>query len=194
MQKFEVHEVDTKKERKSRLIKRLLVGSAVAVLVGGAAASWWYFTPPAMPTDLASAKQVLESPRFKRLSKAEKQPYFDVIREQFGSLDPEQRRELMRTDGMRDMWRGEMENRLRAFALADEAARQKMIEEGMAMMRGMDNRPREPRPEGERPPRDPSAMRDRMSDRLANGNPQNQAIMSEIMKRIREQRDREQPR
>ncbi len=196
MTKFEVAEVDVKKERKTRTLRQLAVASVLAVLIGGAAGAAWYFTPPELPTTPEQAKAVLESPRFARLSKEQKQPYLDTIRESFGSLDDAQRRELMRTDEMRNAFQNEMENRLRAFALADEAERQKMFEEGMRMMRGtpgMGGPPGGPRPEGDRP-RDESAMRDRMSDRLANGNPQTQAFMSEVFRRIREQREREQNR
>lgn len=55
----------------------------------------WYLTPPPLPETLEAAEALVESPRFQRLSARDKQPYYDVIREQFGSLDPAERARLV---------------------------------------------------------------------------------------------------
>ena len=88
----------------------------------------------------------------------------------------------MARDAMRAMW---ME-RMNAFGAAT-------YEERLAMMEQMPERPR--RPEGQRGEaergegRDSGGMRDRMSDRMANGNAQNMATMGEFIRSRRAQRE-----
>ncbi len=95
---IKVQEVDENAERRRRLLKRggLLAAGLVVVAVAGGAA--WYFTPPAIPDSIDEARALVNSPRFERLSKDAKQPYYDVIREQYGSLDRDERRQLREAD------------------------------------------------------------------------------------------------
>lgn len=181
-----VHEVDVAAERRSKSIKvaALTAVSVVVLTAGGALA--WYFTPPALPTTLEEAIAVANSPRYKRLSKDQKEPYLDVIRERFGSLDREERRKMlgddeaarnMARDAMRGMWMG----RMKAFGAAT-------FEERREMLAQMPQRPERPqRPPGEG--RDPGQMRNRVSDRMANGNAQNMANMGEFIRQRQKQRE-----
>ena len=85
----------------------------------------------------------------------------------------------MARDAMRAMW---ME-RMNAFGAAS-------YEERMAMMEQLPQRPQRPRGEGDNGEgRDNSGMRNRMSDRMANGNAQSMATMGEFIRARRAQND-----
>lgn len=198
--KMNVQEVDVKAERRKR---RLKIGAislgAVVVLVGGSGMAW-YFTPPALPGTIEEARAVVESPRYERLSKAQKQPYLDVIREQFGSLDRDARRAMMdENEQMRDALRAsrdaEREAFTKAYVLATPQEREEMVPERDA---GRGDRPRGAPPEGgpeggdrggdgggER--RGPS--NERVNDRATNGSAQNSQLRSEMRSERRKQRE-----
>ena len=92
---FTVTERDLPAERRQRL-RRVAApaAAALAVLLTGLAGAW-YLTPPPLPTTFEEAQRVVDSPRFQRLSRERRQPYLDVIREQFGSLDPAERQAIL---------------------------------------------------------------------------------------------------
>ncbi|MEM7578051.1 MAG: hypothetical protein AAF328_11335 [Planctomycetota bacterium] len=196
--RMQVAEVDESGQRKRRrLWIGILATGSVAVLAGGAVLAW-YLTPPAMPTTAEEAVAVAKSSRFARLSAEQKRPYFDVFREQFG-LNPELR-QVWRSDpelrdASRDMRRAMMNQQMNAFMLADFEEQQAMIAESpFGRPRGGDGGGGE----GGRPDRggegrpDAAAMRDRMSDRISNGNPQTAAAMGEMMRARRAQREQNQ--
>ncbi|CAN0462158.1 unnamed protein product, partial [Ectocarpus fasciculatus] len=82
--KMRVEAVDVEgQRRRKRIVTSLLLAVSIVVLAGGGYFAW-LLTPPAMPTTAEEVEMVLKSPRFQRLSKEEKQPYYDVVREQFG--------------------------------------------------------------------------------------------------------------
>ena len=177
--KIQVQEVDVARER-SR--KRVLVGSlvtlAIAVLAGGAFLSW-HLTPPAMPETPEEAALVMKSARFARLSKDQKQPYYDRIREQWG-MDRDLRRAWRSDealhDAARDMFRQMMGERLDKFMLADAQEREAMAEQGMGWGR--------PRGEGGGGwgGGDSAERRNRLSNRMANGSAQRSAAMGEVIR------------
>ena len=184
---FEVTQVDEFAERKTRRWKVAgLAVASLAILVAGIATAW-YLTPPPMPTTLEQSQALAQSIRFHRLSDEQKQPYLDRIREQFGSLDRDARRALLNEDErlrtlMRSAWFQMFEQRVRQFGLADQEERRQMVEQFSQMRRrsGPDRRPQRNW--------DPAAMRNRMSDRLANGNPQVTAYIGEMVRERRRQR------
>ena len=212
--KMQIQEVDVKAERRKRRRGIVLLSTASVLVLGGGTALAWYLTPPALPTTIAEAKTVVDSPRFQRLSKADKQPYYDVIREQFGSLNREERHALVADDeSMRQAMRasGEqmMQKMARQYVLATPQERAAMQANFQAM------RPRGPRPEGDAgkpagapgaggpggggagadhagPPggRDPGAMRDHIGDRMANGDSQMNQFFGEMMRQMHEQREK----
>lgn len=126
-----VSEVDTKRERRRKVVLSVLALVLLGAIGGGAAYGWWYFSPPPMPESPEEAVAVVQTPQFKRLSAEEKMPYLDRIREQWGSADPEQQRvmrERMENDeeaqnAMRDAMRTAMERNVRNWARSDPAAR-----------------------------------------------------------------------
>ena len=140
MATFQVSEVDEAGDRRRR-VRRAALWSSLAVVtlaVGGGLA--WYLTPPAMPTTVAEAEALVKSPRFTRLSKKQKQPYQDVIREQFGSLDRDARRAMAEENrelaqALREARNVQMEQMLRKIALASPAERPALMEE-MQQQRG----------------------------------------------------------
>lgn len=187
--RMSVTEVDEAREKRKRVLLATGLASLATVVLGGGLFLAWYLTPPAMPTTAEEAMAVAKSPRFARLSDEDKRPYYDVFREQFG-LNPELRRVWREDpdlrDASRDMFREMMNQRLDAFILADS------LEEQQAAF-GENPWGRRPRGEGrgDRPRPDASAMRDRVSDRLANGNPQHGAAMGEMIRQRRDARDRQ---
>ena len=186
---FDVSEVNVKAERRRRTLKALSAAVICAGVVAAGIGLNWYFTPPAMPESLDEARELVDSPRFTRLSDDQKRPYYDVIREQYGSLDRDERRRMMDED---------------------EKLRQTMREAGSVMMRDMlvnaargDGTPAFPgRPSGgppgenngERPERTPEQqaeraqrLRDHISDRMANGDSQMNQMMREMFAERRAQ-------
>ncbi len=201
-----VREVDERRERRSRWLK-LGVGTLGLLIVGGAAGlGWWYLSPPAMPDDYEAAQAMVQTARFERLSAEEKKPYYDRIREQWGSLDPEKKRELRRDEAIREARDAERDDLTRRYALASEAERAVIAAEMMQQWQGRrpsrDTASTQPRERGngeaasrERP--EPTAEEqadrrqrglDRANDHLANGNPQLQAWRWEMMRQWRGRR------
>jgi len=201
---FQVTEIDEAADRRRRMRRAgfwSFLGVA-ALAVGGALT--WYLTPPAMPTTVAEAEALVSSPRFNRLSKKQKQPYQDVIREQFGSLDREKRRAMAQENqelaqALREARHVQMAAFARKFALADPSERAALLEE--MPRRGPGGRDRGARPEGEggrpdggegaRPerggadgdgpsPEQVERMRERMNRRATEGSSQTSQLMSEI--------------
>lgn len=176
--------------RRLRVAAGVLV--ALAVLVAGAAGAW-YLTPPPMPATLAEADALVVSARFERLSDDEKQPYWDVIREQFGSLDPEQRRAMRGSEAARAARGRERDRWIGAFSLMTHEQRQALV----SMWGGRPGGPGGPgrpggRPggggedRGERGNRGPS--RERLSERMQNGNAQTMANIGEMVSTMRDRR------
>jgi hypothetical protein len=180
-----VEAVDEAAERRRRRILTAALSTVAAVVLVGGSVLAWYLTPPAMPTSAEEAMAVAKSPRFTRLSAEDKRPYHDVFREQFG-LDPNLRRvwrddpELR--DAARDMRREMRDERLTAFMLADFEERQAMAQ---------DRPERRPRGDGagRGGPPDAASARERVSERIANGNPQMGAARGEMI-RSRPERER----
>ncbi|MEO0514995.1 MAG: hypothetical protein AAF086_06835 [Planctomycetota bacterium] len=191
---IKVQEVDEKAERGRRLRRRggLLVAGLVAVAAAGGAA--WYFTPPGMPESIDEARALVNSPRFERLSKDAKQPYYDVIREQYGSLDREERQKLRAADeklseAMRDARTVQMRAMLVQMAEMTPEEREAMM---ATFGRG---RPGGGPPSGNRPERSPEEqaersqrMRDHISDRMANGDSQMNQLMREMFSQKHKQK------
>ena len=203
MATFHVSEIDEAADRRRRM-RRAGFWSflGVAVLAVGGALTW-YLTPPAMPTTLAQAQALVSSPRFNRLSKQQKQPYQDVIREQFGSLDRDKRRAMAQENqqlakALRDARHVQMEAFARKFALADPSERAALLAE--MPRRGPGGRERGARPDGEgqgndgqrqRPegadgdgpsPERLERMRERVNERMTEGSAQTTQLISEIRK------------
>lgn len=207
MATFQVSEIDEAGDRRRRMRRAGLWSclGGLALAVGGTLT--WYLTPPAMPTTLAQAQALVSSPRFTRLSKKQKQPYQDVIREQFGSLDREKRRAMARENqelaqALREARHVQMEAFARKFALADPSERAALLAE--MPRRGPGGRERGARPEGAegRPEGAPSGdgarpggggpegdgpsperierMRERINQRATEGSSQTSQLLSEI--------------
>lgn len=195
--RIRVEEIDVERLcRRKRIVMSVVMAGSIAVLAGGAYFAW-LLTPPALPTTSEEAIAVAKSPRFQRLSKEAKQPYYDVIREQFG-MDRELRQvwredEELR-DAARDMFRQQMEAFSKAWMLAGPEQRAAMTAEMPWGGRG-GGEGRPPRGDnadggGDRP-RDGGEMRNRMSDRIANGSAQGAAAMGEMIQARRQQREQQ---
>lgn len=195
--KFEVQDVDVRAERRR---KRLKVGGAVlasAVMLGLGLGAAWYFTPPAMPTTIDEARQMVNSPRFERLSKQQKQPYYDVIREQYGSLDRDTRRALREDDEkLRETMREARTIQMREMLVKAAEGDEEMV---MPFGRprgdrpGQGDTPRSERPERPEPTDEEKAeraerMKEHISDRMANGDAQLNQLMREMFSQRREER------
>ena len=189
-----------------RRAKRLKVGFITVVgLVVLVAGAWgaWYLSPPALPDTIDEANALVASARFQRLSKEDQRPYLDVIREQFGSLDPEERRAMRGSDAARAARGEERDERMAAYSVMTYEQRQ-------AMGSPWGNRgDRQGRPQGERRggggesgrpggeggegrgDRGPS--RERLSDRMQNGSAQNMANVAEMVNQMREGGERGGP-
>jgi len=195
MSKFNmtVQEVDTAAERRKKAVKAVgFTCLSVMVLAAGGYLAW-YLTAPALPTTLEEAIAVANSPRYKRLSDEQKQPYLDVIREQFGSLDREQRRAMIGDDEdardmARDAMRAMMMQMMKNYGAASFEERQAMAAR-MPGRRGGEGRGGEGRGGGERGGRDAGQMRNRMSDRMANGNAQAMGTMGLMIQDWRKKRE-----
>lgn len=194
--KMQVQEVDLKAQRRKRLLRRggLIAGGVILLAVAGGAS--WYFTPPAMPETIDEARAMVNSPRFERLSKEAKQPYYDVIREQYGSLDRETRRKLRAedeklTEAMRDARTVMFRSMLVQMAeMTPEERNAMMASFGRGRPGGGSG------DQGQRPERSPEEqaeragrMRDHISDRIANGDSQMNQLMREMFSQRRQQQN-----
>ena len=178
MPQITVEEVDVPAERRRRRARVAIVGVLGLLAIAAMLGASWYLSPPPMPTTLNEAKALVDSPRFQRLGKDQRQPYLDVITEQFGSLDDDTRRALVADnaalrDALRENRRSQMMARARAYGLATPEEREAMMAEN---------------PFGQRPPGPPGGgdfgarMRGRINDSTVNGNPQESAYFAEMMK------------
>ncbi|MEM8738310.1 MAG: hypothetical protein AAGG38_07520 [Planctomycetota bacterium] len=129
---FESQPVDERADQRRRRIK--LAGGLflAAVVLGAGLGARWYFTPPPMPTTLDEARALVNSPRFDRLHKAQKQPYYDVIREQYGSLNRAERRRLREeneklAEAMREARTVQMRQWVAAYARKSPEEREALI-------------------------------------------------------------------
>ena len=189
-----VSDHDLAGERRARRLKAgLVIAAALGVLSLGAAGAW-YLTPPPMPGTLAEADALVTSPRFTRLDAEQRQPYLDVIREQFGSLDPERRRAMRDGEAAR-MARGqERDERMAAFSVMTYEERQAMGSPwgNRGDRPGRSGGPGSPgaggRPGGEGERRGGGPSRERLSDRMQNGNAQNMANIGEMVNHMRDGR------
>ncbi|MEO1237074.1 MAG: hypothetical protein AAFX76_09825 [Planctomycetota bacterium] len=176
--KIQVQEIDVKAERRRKTMRATFVSAGAIAVLGVAAGAAWYFTPPAMPETIEDAQALVESSKFARLTKQEKQPYLDVIREQFGSADPDTRRQLIReNEAMRDALRAsrnaEREAFIKQYVLASPAERDELMQE-------MRERRAERGDRGERGNRGNGPSDERINDRATNGSAQNSQLFGEM--------------
>ncbi|MEM9881497.1 MAG: hypothetical protein AAF800_01095 [Planctomycetota bacterium] len=169
------------------------------VVLAAASGAAWYFSPPPLPETIEEARAVVDSPRFQRLSTDDKRVYYDVIREQYGSLNRDERRALRQEDeqlsqAMREAWMIRMREMMVTYADTPPEEREQLMET-MRPERPRGDRPQRP-DEGERPERTPEEqaeraerMRDRISDRMANGDAQMNQLMREFFAERRRMRD-----
>lgn len=121
---FTVSDHDVAAEQRVRRWKvAACVAAALAVLTAGAGGAW-YLTPPPLPESIAEADALVASARFKRLGREEQRPYLDVIREQFGSLDAEQRRTMRNSEAARAARSDERQEFMNAFSVMSFQERQ----------------------------------------------------------------------
>ncbi len=192
---FQVADVDVKAERRRQRLKAaaLSVASVVVLIVGGGAA--WYFTPPAMPETLEQARAMVNSARFQRLSQEDKRPYMDTIREQFGSLDHDERRKMMENDeamrnAMRDARTAQMDEMVKKWAMMPAEQRA-----GFSMWGNRGERrerpEREDRPEPTEQEKAERAQRGKemINDRFANGDAQANQLIGEFFHERRKHRE-----
>ncbi|MEM1107466.1 MAG: hypothetical protein AAGH99_02120 [Planctomycetota bacterium] len=189
MHRMTVEEVDVRGERRRKRLKAVAITVAAAVVLGSAAGLTWYFTPPALPETLEQAEAVVDSPRFTRLSSEAKQPYLDVIREQFGSLDREERRAMIReNEQMREAFRASRNAEREAFTKAYVLA---TPEERLAMMAEREAERGDRRGDGQRGDRGGEGgggpSNDRINDRMTTGSAQSSQLRAEMR---RERRNR----
>ncbi|MEM1107464.1 MAG: hypothetical protein AAGH99_02110 [Planctomycetota bacterium] len=182
--RFRVQDVDIVAERRKRRRKKItwsMIGTAIITM---AAAAGWYLTPPAMPETIEEARLLVNSLRFDRLSKQAKQPYLDVIREQYGSLDHDERQRLREEDeklrdAMRDARNIQFRAMLVGLAEMDPDQRAEMMQRF-----GPPRRPeRTPEEEAEQSER----LRNFIGDRVANGDSQMNQLMREMFSQRRRQ-------
>ena len=166
-----------------------------------------------MPASIAEADALVASARFQRLSRDEKRPYLDVIREQFGSLDPEERRAMRGSDAAREA-RSEMRDQMMAAYSVMTYEQRQAMGNPWGGRGGGGGRPEGGRPGGDRPEGDRSGggegrggggggdgeggggerrrggpSRERLSDRMQNGSAQNMANVAEMVNQMREGRE-----
>jgi hypothetical protein len=198
MSKFEIRPVDEPAERRKRMLRWGVIAVAAVLALAAAGFAAWYFTPPLLPENVEQAKAVLTSPRFERLNKADKQPYYDTIREQFGSLDRDERRRMMEEDeklrnAMGDAMKNTMEAWGRQWILASDEERAAM--EGL-WGRGRGNAERPPREDRPEPTEEEKAERqsrgrERMNAFMSNGSGQSSQIIGEFFYQRRQAREGE---
>lgn len=175
--------------------KRAVAIACVAVAAGAVGAGAWGMmrdSTPKLPTTAKQALATVSSAQFARLDAGRKQQYLTESWRLIRELPEEQRREFMRDEKNREMFRALMEEQF------DDMAKRFARGESMQdMWRGMGppggQRPERP-PEGQRPQlteeeraQRAEEFRNRMNERMAkavqSGNAQSGGLRGEMMKR-----------
>lgn len=170
---------------------------ALAVLAIGSYQAWLR-TAPAMPQTVDDVEALLESPRYARLSKAQKRPYQEHMNEMWGGLSKEDRQRLgERLEGNTDARQEAFEQGIRTFyktmiVQQDEAARTAFLDMMINQMESAEGRQRRQEKQASRnteegKQRQAENMR-RMYDWLDKGDPQTMGYGSDFMKLLQERR------
>ncbi len=188
----------------------LLATASLLVLAGGLYAAW-LFTPPALPSTNDDIMDLVGSPRFTRLSPAQKERYYDRMTELGDSMSADERRTMWQSaredPEKRAEFRSAMEYRMysqaRRYAQAAPEEKMAVLDEAIqAMAAMMAQRPRGGRPGGERGGNrendtrtdeqrdaDRAARREartqEIQNRIERGNPQRQALTREFFQALR---------
>jgi hypothetical protein len=188
-------------------IKRWLGAATLALVsltvMAGGGYYVWLTTPPAMPTTLEEAVDLLQSPRYLRLPENRRFDYMKEASRLFDEASSQDKREVMKlvraNSQARDAFGKAMQDRflmeVNNYVHADTMGRQVMVDRMIAMQRMMESRFADrPRKEGDDARR--KARRDRHRDEFArtyqqqiqHGSPQNQAYAGELFKAIMDRR------
>lgn len=122
----------------------VLVVLAITAVSAGGYYTWLHTSPP-LPATTEDAMSLVKSPRFRRLSEAEREPYVERIRELTDAMTPEQREkswEMMRGDPelRKEVQKVQVEAmgmRFREFAKADPQRRLAILDEDIQKMEAM---------------------------------------------------------
>lgn len=176
---------------------------------------WWLTTAPPMPQTIEQAVALHNDPRYQGLPPQRRAAYIARSRELYEQLDDDakrQWRQQMREDpearaAARDAMREQMLNRARDFTLADEAERNKILDQTINMMiaaeaagrmrnrAGGNDRERPELTEEEQQQREQRRAERREQGRrqiqqmIEQGDPQRQAYVGEFFKALRERRE-----
>jgi hypothetical protein len=179
---------------------------ALLVLAAGFGVRW-YLTPPPMPDTVDEAMALQSSPRYARLTDAQKERYTQRMQQIMEKLSDEQRRELfeksrdnpaLRAAGGQ-MMQQMMFARAEAFVRASPEERVRQLDQEIDRMQAMRKMfaslpsmgappPGFPRPPGSsRPPGAPPAdFIQRAQEGIQKGDPQRQAYMTEFFTALRQ--------
>ena len=169
---------------------RRWVVTAACVVVGGAVLAGgsylaWLRTPPPMPTTVAQAVALVDSPRFTRLPESRRADYLVQVQRLMRDLPEDQRRDAWRQLGPvgQEVWIA----RAKAFAEASPADRTAMLDAFIAMSEQWRSRRQAQEQKGQRDDRR-GEMRQRMEEFMQHGDAQGQAYMQEFFKALRQRR------
>lgn len=196
-------------EQRATMRKRLMAGGlsvvAAGVLVGGVYV-WWANTPPGLPGSLDEATAVYASVRYANLPEGRKADYAQRTQTLLSEATEEQRTAFFDTmrgneAARRSAWdarRAAMVQRARAYALADEAERQRLLDEMAAEWAAMREAMRAARDGGgdresmseeereQAREQRRQEMVQRIDDYAATGNPQDMRLVRDMMRDMRE--------
>lgn len=186
--------------KKKWLAGGLAIVALAVLVIGGYQA--WLRVPPAMPEDVDDLKALMASPRYQRLSGADKRPYQERINEMFGQLSREDRKQYQQfirehSDArleeqkrhekmMRDTYNNMILNQ-------SEAGRDVMLDMAINGMESAENRQRRAEM-ADRSNRTPEQIEQenegikRMWEWLDEGDPQTMGYGSEMFKLLQERR------
>lgn len=200
---------------KKHIISILVIIAGAAVLVGGAITAY-RMTPPGMPGTVEEGLATVGTPRFDRLPDYRKEEYLEHMRSLMENMDQQRREELISQVRGDEQMRGilrrvafsGMMKQVEQYAQADPQERLRIIDEFIDMRQQRRGGPGGGPPgrggdTGGRPDsrRDSSTNRDgssrsgpgrrgpsreRIMNRIEEGNPQRGALMSEFFEAVRE--------
>ena len=184
---------------KSKMINLVVLPLLAILALGFGGYQAWLRTPPAMPETVDEVDALLDSPRYVRLSNAEKRPYQERMNEMWGGLSKEDRKRLgEQLQDNPDARQDAFEQGIRTFyktmiVQQDEAARTAFLDMMIDQMESAEGRQRRENeqasrntPEGKE--REAEHMR-RMYDWLDKGDPQTMGYGSDFMKLLQERRE-----
>ena len=185
-------------------LRKTILVAAVGLIAAGTLATGsyyaWLVTPPALPQTVEEALAQMGTKRFERMPEYRRREFIEHARGLMEAIPAEDLRRMLQEAraepsvraAMGQVWRATMVQRATDLATATPAERTKLLDEAIEQMEQWRGSRRRPRDANQRSAEDREGRRGRMRERIKNrieqGNPQTAALIGEYFRAIRQRR------